>query len=154
MHPVLIVPAQSNHADKLTQITIAAKRYWNYPETWIQIWLPQLTITSEYISENEVWMAVIEGKPAAYYSLKQEADGLWLDNLWVQPEFIGKGVGKALFVHALERARQNNAATLRIEADPNAESSYDHMGAVRVGEKYRGEMDGQPRILPVMEITL
>lgn len=149
----MIIPAQPSHADILTQITIAAKRHWNYPEGWMQLWLPALTISAEYIFTNETWMAVIDDQPVAYYSLKQAGDELWLDNLWVLPEYMGKGIGKELFNHALERSRQRDASLLKIEADPNAESFYKRMGAGRVGE-HRSEVDGQPRILPIMEVRL
>ncbi len=36
-------------AGKLTEIAIAAKRHWDYPERWIQIWIPQLTFKPEDI---------------------------------------------------------------------------------------------------------
>ena len=148
----MIVHAQPVHAEALTRITIAAKRYWNYPEHWIQHWLPMLTIQHDYIAFNETWMAVVQDEPAAYYSLKQD-DELWLDNLWVHPAHMGKGLGKDLFTHALERSRICSASKLKIEADPNAQSFYEHMGARKVGE-HRSEIDGQPRILPLMKIDL
>ncbi|MFM8876503.1 MAG: GNAT family N-acetyltransferase [Anaerolineae bacterium] len=148
----MIVRAQPAHAEALTRITIAAKSHWNYPENWIQQWLPLLTIHPDYIVLNETWMAIVQDEPAAYFSLKQDED-LWLDNLWVYPSFMGKGVGKELFVHALERSRMRGASKLKIEADPNAQSFYEHMGARKVGE-HRSEIDGQLRILPVMEIAL
>lgn len=151
MNPT-IARALPKHSQSLTEITIAAKRHWNYPERWIQLWLPALTISPEYIAAHETWMLVMDDKPVAYYSLV-ENDGLWLDNLWVLPGFMGKGLGRQLFAHALERSRQRGASILKIEADPHAESFYEHLGAQRVGE-HRGEVDGQPRILPVMEIVL
>lgn len=150
---MMITLAQPEHADILTQITIAAKRHWNYPEKWIQIWLPLMTITPQYIADNEVWMKTVEGEPVAYYSLKQIGDELWLDNLWVLPGYMGKGIGKELFTHAQNRSRKRGAIVLKIEADPNAESFYYHMGARTVGG-HHGEVDGQPRILPVMELYL
>jgi len=42
---------------------------------------------------------------------------------------------------------------LKIEADPNAESFYIRRGARRVGE-HRSDVDGMPRILPVLEIQI
>jgi GNAT superfamily N-acetyltransferase len=149
-----ILRAFPEHADQLTQITIAAKRHWNYPETWMQLWIPVLTISAEYISENETWMAVVDDRLGAYYSLKLDGEGLWLDNLWVLPEFMAQGIGGSLIKHALERSLARGAAVLKIEADPNAESFYEKMGARKIGERYHGELDGQPRILPVMEINL
>ncbi len=149
-----ILRALPEHADQLTQITIAAKRHWGYPDKWMQLWIPVLTISWEYISENETWMRVVENKPVAYYSLKQDLGELWLDNLWVLPEHMGQGLGRSLFEHALERSRSRGFSSLKIEADPNAQSFYEKMGARKIGERQHGEMDGQPRILPVMEISL
>lgn len=148
-----ILPAQPEHADILTQITIAAKRHWNYPENWIQIWLQLMTITPEYISGHETWITTLNDKPVAYYSLKEAENALWLDNLWVFPEHMGKGIGKELFIHALERSRKRGASVLKIEADPNAESFYSHVGADKVGE-VSTEVDGTLRILPIMEYKL
>lgn len=150
---ISILRATPNQAGALTTVTISAKRHWNYPEKWIQIWLPLLTITEEYIRENETWVAVEGEKCAAYYSLKQDNESLWLDNLWVLPDFMGQGIGKGLFHHALERSRIFGVTTLRIEADPNAESFYEKMGAWKVGE-HHSEVDGQLRVLPIMEIKL
>lgn len=76
-----IIPATLKHASFLTEITISAKRHWNYPEEWIQEWIPAMTISSEYISANKVWVAVKADKLTAYYSLVQNQEGLWLDNL-------------------------------------------------------------------------
>lgn len=148
-----IEPARIKDAAALTQIAVSAKRYWNYPERWIEIWLPALTITPIYISEHETWVAVVDEKPLGFYSLNKEDDFLWLDNLWILPEFMGQGIGRRLFHHALERSRVLGASVLKIESDPNAQSFYEKMGARKNGE-HQSEVDGQSRILPVMEINL
>lgn len=145
--------AKPEQAGELTALTIASKRHWNYPEKWIQIWLPLMTVSPEYIRENETWAALEDGKCIGYYSLKHDGGFLWLDNLWVLPEFIGKGLGRELFQHALERAYALDVSVLRIESEPNAQSFYGKMGARKVGEHHT-EVDGQPRVLPVMEIGL
>jgi len=143
------MPAQSG---LLTEITLAAKRHWNYPESWIQAWLPSLTITLEYILENETWAGFVNEKCVAYYSLKQDNDDLWLDNLWVFPEFMGQGIGKQLFHHALERSRARGVYNIKIESDPNAQTFYEKMGARKTGEHHT-QVDDQLRILPVLEIN-
>ena len=66
---LLISRAQPEHAGTLTEIAVSAKRHWNYPETWIQFWIPSLTISPEYISSHEVWMMLDENKPIAFYAL-------------------------------------------------------------------------------------
>lgn len=150
---IVIRRASPADAERLTQITIAAKRHWNYPEKWIQLWLPQLTISPSYISSHEVWMAVMEGAPVGYYSLDDINGELWLGNLWVLPEQMGQGVGRLLFEHAFERCCELGFSILKIEADPNAQSFYERMGAYKVGE-HHSEVDEQPRVLPVMEVAV
>ena len=78
---------------------------------------------------------------------------MWLDNLWVLPDFMGQGIGRRLFQHGLERAKTQGVFTLKIEADPHAQSFYERMGARKIGE-HQSEVDSQPRILPIMEIDL
>lgn len=148
-----ILRATPEQSEALTTIAIAAKRHWNYPESWIQTWLPSLTVTAEYIQSNETWVAIEGELYVAYYSLKQDDEFLWLDNLWVLPEFIGQGIGKQLFHHAVERSRATGANVLKIEADPNAQDFYEKMGAQKIGEHHT-EVEGQPRVLPIMEIIL
>jgi GNAT superfamily N-acetyltransferase len=145
--------ARAEHASTLTEIAVIAKRHWKYPERWIELWTPSLTISPDYILQNETWMAVIDVKPAGFYSLHKDGESLWLDNLWVLPDFMGQGIGKQLFQHALKRSHVLGASVLKIEADPNAQSFYEKMGARKVGE-HHSEVDGQPRILPLMEINL
>lgn len=148
-----ILRGMPEHASILTDIAIAAKRHWDYPEKWIQLWIPELTFSPEYIAENEFWLIEEDEVIVAYYSLKQDAEGLWLDNLWVLPEYMGLGIGLQLFGHALERSRARDEAVLKIEADPNAQSFYEKMGAQRVGQ-HQYVLDGELRTLPVMEINL
>ena len=58
-------------------------------------------------------------------------------HLWVLPEAMGRGVGRSLFRHALERARILGFRELEIESDPNAEGFYRRIGAHRVGTSSR-----------------
>ena len=95
----------------------------------------------------------LDGVPVAFYTLQEKDGCAWIENLWVLPDLIGKGIGKKLFLHALELARQRGYKTLRLEADPNAVGFYEKMGMLKVDE-HHSEVDGQPRILPIMEIRL
>jgi predicted N-acetyltransferase YhbS len=62
---------------------------------------------------------------------------------------MGRGIGRALFEHAVEESRRLGHRSLRIEADPNAEGFYARMGARRVGETI-AEIEGQRRELPLL----
>ena len=134
---------------RLTEIAHAAKRHWGYPESWMRRWSDALTITPEFIADNEVYTASLIDEIAGFYALIGSGAKMTLDHLWVLPSQIGGGIGRQLFNHAIEVARQLGATEVEIEADPNAVAFYERMGAIRVGENVY-ELEGQPRRLPLL----
>ena len=140
-------------ADTLTHIAISAKRHWGYPEHWLEIWAPQLTFSPEYFDENESWVAEIDNNLVGFYTLQEEDGIAWIENLWVLPEYIGRGIGKQLFVNAVSRSRELGYKVLQLEADPNAIKFYEKMGMYKIGERH-SEIEDEPRILPILEMIL
>ena len=146
-----ILPATPEDDDALACIAFAAKRYWGYPESWIQHWRDSLTITPEFIRNNAVYTAVSGGEPCAFYALTSA--GGELEHLWVLPAWIGSGVGSLLFEHAMREAARRGASAVAIESDPNAEGFYLRMGAWRVGENVY-EIEGPKRKLPLLTVEI
>lgn len=144
--------ATSAEAASLTQIAHEAKRYWGYPEHWIKHWEQDLTISPEFISNNRVYVAEAEGQLLGFYALVVNNNKAELEHLWVSSAQIGRGIGKELFVHAMQVAAGQNVHEVEISADPNAEGFYQHMGAARVGE-VTSEIEGQPRVLPRLTVN-
>ena len=66
---------------------------------------------------------------------------------------MGRGIGRALFEHAIAQARISDADLIQIEADPNAAGFYERMGAVRIGAS-TSVIEDQPRELPLLEYRL
>lgn len=150
---MLIRNVRADEYKLLSELAISAKRHWGYPEQWMEIWAPQLTFSPDYFEEHEGWVAIDNEKIIAFYTLEDKNEIAWLENLWVLPEYIGKGVGKELFHHAIVLARGRGYKSLQLEADPNALGFYEKMGMKKIGERY-SEVNGTPRILPIMEMTL
>ena len=148
-----IKPALPEDAARLTQLAHESKRYWGYPEHWIERWRQDLTISVDFIKNHKVFVAESEGAVVGFYALVAHPDKLELDHLWVDPEHIGKGVGKLLFLHAMETAHQQNYSNVGILSDPNAEGFYRKMGAALVGEEL-SEIDDQKRTLPRLNFDL
>jgi len=143
-----VTPIIGNSA---SQIALLAKAQWGYPERWTEIWTPLLTITPEFISSADVRTSEANSELAGFYALifvKQRAS---LEHLWILPAYIGQGIGRALFEHALARCRDMRCQGLEIVSDPNARGFYERMGAKKVGVSI-GEMDGDLRSLTVIEI--
>ncbi len=150
---VQLVRAHPSDASTLSTIAWASKAHWGYPAHWMGKWREQLTITPQFIAANETFAAIGDGRMMAFHALRETEETFRLEHLWVLPEQIGQGIGRLLFTHAAGRAAARGARRLTIEADPNAEPFYQHMGAVRVGVLAR-EVDGQRRELPLLAFDL
>ncbi|MFZ0063804.1 MAG: GNAT family N-acetyltransferase [Pyrinomonadaceae bacterium] len=143
--------ATSQEAAELTRIAHEAKRHWGYPEHWLQRWDTDLTITPEFIAANHVFVAEDGDRLSGFYALTIKGEKAELEHMWVAPDSIGSGVGKELFLDAMQKAAELRVTTVEILSDPNAEGFYQKMGAYRVGES-TSEIDGEPRILPRLSI--
>jgi GNAT superfamily N-acetyltransferase len=147
----MIRPAKANEASVLTHIAFDAKRYWGYPEHWIRHWESDLTISSDFILDNHVYVAEENGQIQGFYALIVTGNKAELDHMWVTPACIGTGIGKALFLDAMERAAALKVNAVEISADPNAAGFYRRMGATDVGET-DASFDGVTRKLPRLKI--
>jgi GNAT superfamily N-acetyltransferase len=155
-HEVLIGirHAQPSETEQLTAIAHAAKRHWGYPDEWIEQWKPALTITPQFIADNEVFVAIINEAIAGCCALVVTGALAEIEHMWIKPEHMGSGVGRALFEHARDRARELQLNVLELSADPNAEGFYERMGAKRIGDIPAGMNGATARVLPRMRINL
>ena len=143
--------ATTAEAATLTRNAHDATKHWGYPEHWLQRWNADLTITPEFIAANHVYVAEDGDRVSGFYALTIKDRKAELEHMWVAPDLIGTGVGKELFLAAMEKAAELKVTSVEISSDPNAEGFYKKMGAYRIGETI-SELDGQPRELPRLSI--
>ena len=143
--------ALPEEADTLTQIALDAKRHWGYPESWIQHWQEDLTVSPEFIRDHHVYVFERDGGVRGFYALCVNGTKAELEHMWVTPESIGTGIGKELFLDAMDRAATLEVRKIEISADPNAAGFYERMGASQIGES-DASIDGQVRKLPRLRI--
>jgi GNAT superfamily N-acetyltransferase len=129
---LLIRPAAVSEARELTALVMRSKGYWGYSSEFLAQAASELTVSEEDITQGKVSAAEVEGRSAGVYVLDVD-DPPELVALFVEPEFIGKRIGRALLRHALERTRRSGIEDLLIESDPNAEPFYRAHGAVPIG---------------------
>ena len=142
-------------APVLSEIAHEAKRHWGYPDRWMELLRDALTVTPDYIASQVVWVAELDGAAVAFCALSGEGMGWELDHFWVRPACMGRGIGRALFAHAIAWLEAHApGAVLGIEADPNAEPFYLRMGARRVGETTRTWGGEVRRTLPYLQLVV
>jgi GNAT superfamily N-acetyltransferase len=150
-----IARAKPSHAQELTEIAYAAKAHWNYPEPWLKFWRERgdLMVSATSIDKYPTFAAFYDDECVGFYSLILQEDKAILNDLFIRPAYIGQGVGKQLFQHALGTARALKVKWLELESDPNAKAFYEHMGMMHIGEK-KNDLLGTERALPVMRLEL
>ncbi|MFC4480008.1 GNAT family N-acetyltransferase [Flavobacterium chungangensis] len=137
---------------RLTEITKKSKAYWGYSDEQMKKWSNNLTITIDYIKTNPAFNLVDENQIVGYYSyLRLENNQVKLDNLFILPEYIGKGFGSFLMNDFLERIRNEKCQKIILDSEPNAEQFYQKIGFTKIGEF---ETSIKNRFMPIMEMNL
>jgi GNAT superfamily N-acetyltransferase len=146
--------ATARDASRLSQIAFTAKQSWGYPNEWMEIWRPELTIGPDLIRREQVTIASEQQQIVGFFTFVQRRGMIWLDHFWVRPGSMGRGFGRAMFGEMKNQARRAGWTVLQIESDPHAESFYLKMGAVRIGTDERVFLDQTKRSLPVLAVSL
>ena len=128
---MIIHSATGKDSGLLTEISFSSKKYWGYPPGYFEIWKDELTITGEYIDKNFVQLVESKGQVVGYYSMRK---GLWLEHVFIRPEFIGQGFGKRLMQHLLDVSMDRQWKELKILADPHSTGFYKKLGAKYIKE--------------------
>jgi len=137
---------------ELSELTVRSKAYWNYSSEQIEKWEEDLTISTEYIDKNEVWKLKKDDKLIGYYSFQSvDYEKVKLDNIFIDPEFIGRGYGKILMNHFFKQVKNKGFETIYLDSDPNAEKFYQNLGFKVVGQL---ESSIKNRFLPIMELEI
>jgi predicted N-acetyltransferase YhbS len=143
--------AQPADAAELTALAMRSKASWGYPAEWVDAWIPDLTITAEYLTTNRTYVAEHEGRIYGVIVLQEHPTHWSLEHLWIEPTSQRQGIGRGLVAHALSVSHSIHPARVMVIADPNAEPFYRRLGAIRVGS-HPAPMPGAPsRALSVLE---
>lgn len=145
--------AEPHDAEAMTAIAFASKRHWGYPESWMDEWRDQLTISTEFVRGHQAFLVSDEQRIVGFGAVEVNGSEALIVHLWVEPAAMNQGVGALLFGQCEAAARTAGALRLTVESDPHAEGFYLKMGARRVGE-VPAPVGGEERFLPALEKLL
>jgi GNAT superfamily N-acetyltransferase len=144
--------ARPDEAPLLSDLALRAKGHWGYDAAFLEACRAELTIAPESIMQRDIFVVEEDGRVLGFYALAGAIPEAELDDLFVEPDAIGKGYGRLLWDHAAARMRESGATSFIIQADPYAEGFYRAMGAERIGEAPSGSIPG--RMLPLLRAHL
>lgn len=134
-HEVSIRCARLNEVEALNELIMRSKSYWGYDRSFLEACRPHLLLSPEALEHDPVYCAEVGDVIAGVsHLIVVSEEEICLDHLFVEPAFIGQGIGTLLWRHAVEQARRWGAKALVFGADPHARPFYERMGAIVVGE--------------------
>lgn len=146
--------ARPDEAEALSALKLRSKGHWPYSEAQMAAFARVMVLTPEMLNMPgcEAYVVEVDHMLAGYGCLALLEDGLYIDDLFIDPPFIGRGCGRALAQHLHARAVARGSAQLYVVADPNAVDFYARMGFVSDGEVESDAIGG--RMLPRMRLDL
>ena len=149
---LIIRDAALSEAKYLSDLSSRSKAYWPYDEEYLR----QVALMT-HVTENDIlsWhfrIAEVDENVLGFSGVVSVKGEYMLDHLWIEPAYIGKGIGKALFKDAVKCAKKMGWTKFTIAADPYAEKFYLKQGAKRIGERESKIKPGF--FLPLLEFNI
>jgi GNAT superfamily N-acetyltransferase len=146
--------ARPADAEAITRLTLRSKRHWGYDEAFMAVVTPSLSCSAADLLAPDRHVEVLASgtRLLGYFRLRRLTELAVLEDLFIDPDDMGCGFGRQLFLRATEVAREWGAGVLEFESDPFAESFYLRLGAERVGMSPSKLLPG--RSLPLLRYSL
>ncbi len=150
---ITLRPAREEEAEALSRLAFASKAHWGYDAAFMEACREELRVSAADIARYNVLVAECAGQRLGYgYLSPREVGGLEIQHLFVAPEAMGQGAGRALTEALIAQARTAGEPQLWAEADPNAAAFYQACGFRQVGAVPSGSIGG--RSLPLMVLDI
>jgi GNAT superfamily N-acetyltransferase len=118
MRALQLRPGRREEAGLLSDLALRSKGHWGYDQAFLDACRAELTLTPEDVLAHRVTVAEREGQVVGFYALVGTPPVGILEDLFVEPDHIGTGVGRALWSHAMVTAGTLGFERITLEADP------------------------------------
>ena len=142
---VRIIPAREKSLARINDLIVRSKSYWNWPTDYLKQALPLHEIDFSYLRSNQCFELLdVTDQLAAFLAVAISDTRVVLDNLWVRPDLIGKGVGRRACEHVFRLASEHHWTELWVVPDHPAIGFYEKMGFSDTGERVPSRVPGGP----------
>ena len=138
--------ATEGDAARLTDLALRSKAVWGYDAAFMDACRVELTISAQSIRRRPTFLLEDRERLAGFYQLRLSGPSAEVAQFFIAPEALRGGLGRRLWRHLEQTARQAGARRLEVDSDPNAEGFYLAMGMMRRGQAPSGSI--AHRVLP------
>ncbi len=147
-------PTKSVEIPQVNNLIMRSKAHWQYDPRYLAASREFLVITEEWLTQNFGYCITDETERiVGFIGIEPSEQQCYLEHLWIDPPFIGKGFGHQTMDWLLLFAKQKGFSEIRLLPDPPAEGFYQKMGARFSGKKVQSRVDAGP-LFQEMIITL
>lgn len=139
-----IVKACEANLPLINALIARSKAHWIWPGGYLERALPLLAITPEYLRDSHSFEGWEGERLVAFVSLLTTLAGARLNDLWVEPERIGMGIGSRMWTHVAELARTLGWREVSVLPDPPSEGFYLAKGFSDTGERIPSRVPSGP----------
>ncbi|MFD7414497.1 GNAT family N-acetyltransferase [Kitasatospora purpeofusca] len=147
-----IRPARPSEAAALSALALRSKAHLGYDAAFMEACRAELTLEPGRIEADRTTVAEDDGRVLGFVTLTGVPPEGEMDMLFVEPDALGRGIGRRLVEHLCAEAAGLGFTRIVVESDPHAEPFYLAVGAVRTGTVASGSIPG--RELPVLTLHL
>jgi len=143
-------PAEPDDLHTLSDIAWRAKQSWGYAPEMMAKMVDALTVTEKTLATEIVSVAESEAGVAGWISYVPVSDKtVSVEGLWIDPDAMGKSVGRTLWNHMEQDAIANGFTAIEVLSDPNAFGFYEKMGCAYSRDE-PSDVFGPDRLLPLL----
>jgi GNAT superfamily N-acetyltransferase len=125
----MIRPARTDERETLTELQRRASLMWPEDRPYLLANPHVIDLPADQIAEGRVAVWDEGSRALGFVVVLPRDDGAaQLDGLFVEPDRWGRGIGRRLVDHALERARTGGAVSLNLVANRQATGFYAKCG--------------------------
>jgi GNAT superfamily N-acetyltransferase len=152
MKPV-IRRARAEEAAPLRDLIVRSMAHWGHSPAYLNEARRLMSLSGADLDRDEAWVLTSGERTIGFYRISRQAgNAMEIEELHLEPAWIGKGLGRRLFEHAADRARRAGAQRLCWATDRFALGFYRAMGGAIVGTRPSGIAGDEP--LLQMELRL
>jgi GNAT superfamily N-acetyltransferase len=145
--------ARSDEAGAMRELIIRSMGHVDRPSGYLAEARELMSLSGGDLERDEAWVILADGTVAGFYRLSRtDASAAEIEEFHLEPPMIGIGIGRRMFEHALDRAREMGAGRLEWTTDAHALGFYLRMGGEIAGTEPSGIEGEEP--LTAMRIDL
>lgn len=88
----------------MRDLVVRSMGHWDRSPEYLAAATELMDLSADDLRRDEAWVALVDGAIAGFYRLSRTDDRFEIEEFHLDPPMIGRGIGRAMFAHASERA--------------------------------------------------